>query len=141
MSPAATIVALFMLVMGLAMMVIWTIDIARSPEVDRSRGLARARDRSTGSLLVPHWIAEYATADLLLVGGAGLLLGWDVAAWAWIVAVALGALAYSSVNSLGWALADRARLPYAVPMVIGLVGAVISLGLLLSGRLLATIPA
>jgi hypothetical protein len=137
MSGVATpLVAAFMLVMGLAMVVIWTVDIVRSPEVDRSRGLARARDRATGSLLVPHWLAEYATATLLIGGGAGLLLGWDVGAWTWLVVVALGALAYSSLNSLGWALAERARFAYAVPMVVGLVGALVSIGLLLGGALL-----
>lgn len=122
-----------MLVMGVGMAAIWTMDIARSPEVDRSRGLLRARDRSTGSLLVPHWLAEYGTAALLLVGGAGLLLGWEVGAWAWLVAVGLGALAYTSLNSLGWVLADRARLAYAVPMAVGLVGALMSLALLVAG--------
>ena len=50
--------------------------------------------------------------------------------------VALGALAYSSLNSLGWALAERARFAYAVPMVVGLVGALVSIGLLLGGALL-----
>jgi hypothetical protein len=133
---APSIVGVFMLVMGGAMAAMWTIDLTRSPEVDRTDGLARARDRSTGSLLVPHWLAEYATATLLIGGGAGLLLGWDVGAWTWLVVVALGALAYSSLNSLGWALAERARFAYAVPMVVGLVGAPVSIGLLLGGAVL-----
>jgi len=136
MSGLAALVAVFMLVMGVAMVAIWTIDIARSPDVDRSRGLLRARDRSTGSLLVPHWLAEYGTAALLVGGAIGLLLHWAVGSWMWLVAAGLGALAYSSLNSLGWALADRTRLAYAVPMVVGLVGALISIGLLLAGAVL-----
>ena len=59
MSP---LVGVFMLVMGAGIAGIWTDDIARSPEVDPTRGILRARDRSSGSLLVPHWLAEYAKA-------------------------------------------------------------------------------
>jgi hypothetical protein len=128
-------VGLFMLVMAIGIAGLWSVDIVRSPEVDRSRGLARARDRS-GSLLLPHWIAEYGTAAALLVGGLGLVLGWAPAAWAWLVPVGLGALAYTSCNSLGWVLADRSRLPYGVPMAVGLVGSLVSLALLLAGAVL-----
>lgn len=135
---AAVLVALFMLVMGAGIAGIWTIDIVRSPEVDRSRGLLRARDRGTGSFLVPHWLAEYATAVLLAIGGLGLLLGWAPGPWTWVVPVALGALAYTSLNSLGWVLADRSRLAYGVPMAVGLGGAIISTLLLLAG---AEVPA
>ena len=70
-----TIVALFMVVMAVGMAGMWTVDILRSPEIDRSRGLLRARDRN-GSVMFPHWLAEYGTAVMLLVGGLGLLLGW-----------------------------------------------------------------
>ena len=132
-SLAGALVAVFMIAMGIGMAAIWTIDIARSPEVDRARGLLRARDRSTGSLLVPHWLAEYGTAALLVVGGAGLVLGIGAGPWTWLVGLGLGALAYSSLNSLGWALADRGRFAYAVPMIVGLVGAFVSLGLLVGG--------
>ncbi len=132
---ATTLVALFMIVMGLGMAGIWTVDIVRSPEVDRSRGLVKARDRSTRSLLVPHWLAEYSTATLLLIGGLGLLVGFDAASWAWLIGAGLGALAYSALNSLGWVLADRARFVYALPMTVGLIGAIVSLGLLAGGAL------
>ena len=137
---ATPAVAIFMIVMGLGMAAIWTIDIVRSPEVDRSRGLVRSRDRSTGSLLVPHWLAEYGTATLLLIGGAGLLLGLAPGSWTWLVATGLGALAYSSLNSLGWTLADRARSAYAAPMLVGLVGSIVALGLLIGGAVV-TMPA
>jgi hypothetical protein len=134
MNDLATIgVALFMLVMGAGIATIWTVDIARNPEVDRSQGFVRARDRSSGSLLLPHWVAEYATAALLLAGGLRLLLGWSIGGWTWLVAVGLGALAYTSLNSLGWVLADHSRSAYAIPMGIGLLGSVASIGLLVSG--------
>jgi hypothetical protein len=125
-----------MLVMAAGIAGIWTIDIVRSPEIDRSRGLLRARDGRAGSLMLPHWLAEYGTAALLLGGGPGLLLGWEAGPWAWLVPLALGALAYTSLNSLGWVLAERSRLAYGVPMAIGLVGAIASAGLLLAGAVL-----
>jgi hypothetical protein len=132
-----SLVGLFMVVMGVGIAGIWTIDIVRSPEVDRSRGILRARDRSTSSLLVPHWIAEYATALLLLAGGIGLLLATTPGTWSWLVPIGLGALAYTSLNSLGWVLADRSRAAYGIPMAIGLIGAIASIGLLATGSLLA----
>jgi uncharacterized membrane protein YphA (DoxX/SURF4 family) len=128
-------VGVFMVVMGIGIAGIWTIDILKSPEVDRSRGLVRARDRA-GSVMLPHWVAEYATALSCLVGGLALALGWTSRPWSWVVAIALGALAYTSLNSLSWVLADRSRMSYGVPMVIGLAGALTAILLLLSGSLL-----
>ena len=128
-------VGIFLIVMGIGIAGIWTVDIVRNADIDRSRGLLRARD-GTGSVMVPHWIAEYATALLCLVGGLGLVLGWTSTEWSWVVPLALGALSYTSLNSLGWVLADRTRASYGVPMVIGLAGALISILLLLSGSLM-----
>ncbi len=128
-------VGIFLIVMGVGIAGIWTVDIVRNADIDRSRGLLRARD-GTGSVMAPHWIAEYATALLCLVGGLGLVLGWTSTEWSWVVPLALGALSYTSLNSLGWVLADRTRASYGVPMVIGLAGALISIVLLLSGSLM-----
>ena len=96
-------VGIFLIVMGIGIAGIWTVDIVRNADIDRSRGLLRARD-GTGSVMVPHWIAEYATALLCLVGGLGLVLGWTSTEWSWVVPLALGALSYTSLNSLGWVL-------------------------------------
>jgi hypothetical protein len=130
------VVGIFMVVMGAGIAGLWTLDIVRSPEVDRRRGLLRARDRTSGSLLLPHWLAEYGTAALLLAGGAGLAARLAPGSWSWLVPLALGALAYTSLNSLGWVLADRSRAGYGVPMAVGLVGALLSATLLLAGALL-----
>jgi hypothetical protein len=127
-----TIVALFMLVMAVGMAGMWTVDILRSPEIDRSRGLVRARDRN-GSVMLPHWLAEYGTALMLLVGGLGLLLSWPPGAWAWLVPAGLGALAYTGLNSQAWVLADRSRAAYGIPIAVGLVGALVALMLILAG--------
>lgn len=121
------LVAAFMIVMGLAIAGVWTVDIVRGTRVDRSQGLLRARD-SDGSLLGWHWVAEYATAGVLLTGAGGLLTSSD---WAVpVAAAALGATWYTSTNSLGWALAERSRRAYATPMGVGLVGSLICLGAL-----------
>ncbi len=114
-----TLIAAFMLLMGGGIALVWTRDILVSAEFDRSDGLARARTPE-GTLLLPHWIAEYATAAALIIGAVALIAdaGWGVP----LAAAALGATCYTSANSLGWALADRSRLAYAVPMTIGLVG-------------------
>lgn len=127
---ADVLVATFMIVTGLAIAGIWTTDIVRGARVDLGNGLLRARDQD-GSLLLPHWVAEYTTAAALLVGAAGLLAstGWATAA----SAAALAATWYSSVNSLGWALADSSRLAYAVPMAVGIAGSMVSLVVLITG--------
>lgn len=123
-----TLVAVFMLGMAVAIAGVWTADIVRGTRIDRSRGLLRARD-DEGSLLVPHWIAEYGTAAGLLVGAVGLLA---TTPWATpVAAAALGALLYTSVNSLGWAVAEQSRRAYALPMAVGAVGGVGALAALL----------
>jgi hypothetical protein len=118
-----TVVGLFALVMGVAIAATWTLDLVRG-RVDLSAGPFRAREGGDGPLLWPHWLAEYGTAGALVVGGAGLLAG---VAWGEpMVLLGLGACVYTSVNSLGWAFAERARRPYAVPMLIGAVGGLAS---------------
>ncbi|HSK27813.1 MAG TPA: hypothetical protein VK894_12965, partial [Jiangellales bacterium] len=97
-------VAVFALVMGVGVATIWTLDLARG-RVDLGAGLLHAREG--GDLLWPHWLAEYATAAVLIVGAIAWLAG---AAWAdGVLLVGLGALVYTSVNSLGWVLADHPR--------------------------------
>lgn len=119
------IIAVFMLVMGVSMAGIWTRDIIRAHQLDISSGRFRARDPRAGTLMLPHWIAEYGTAITLVVGGVGLLVE---AGWGRLLSlVALGALVYTSTNSLGWALAERTRHPYAIPMAIGALGGLASI--------------
>lgn len=120
----ATIIASLMITMGFGIAGIWTIDIVSGTRVDLSAGFFRARDGHDGPLLWLHWTAEYATAATLITGGLGLLFD---APWSPpVAALGVGALFYTSVNSLGWALAGRERLPYAAPMVAGVVVSVLS---------------
>jgi hypothetical protein len=55
------------------------------------------------------------------------------AGWARSLAlVALGAPVYTSVNSLGWALARSERYGYAVPMLAGAIGGLLAIAYLLA---------
>lgn len=125
------LVALFAGVIGAAMAGIWTRDILNGVGFDGSLGLLRARELETEDLMVWHWLAEYGTAGLLVVGA--ILLLADAALAVPITLLGLGSLVYSSTNSLGWALARPERRPYAIPMAIGLVGGLISAALLVLG--------
>lgn len=119
------IVAAFMVVMGAGMAAIWTRDIQGGRGFTTSDGLLRAHDADSGNLMVPHWLAEFGTAAALALGAIGLVLSWavrDVLATA-----ALGALAYTGLNSLAWAFARPERRAYGIPMAVGLVGALISI--------------
>ena len=112
------VVAGLMILMGAGIAGVWTADIVKGDKVDLSNGVFRAREDG-GSLLWPHWVAEYATALLLVVAGIAVLADTS---WSPVLAgFALGALFYTSVNSLGWVLADRERSAYGVPMVAGIV--------------------
>lgn len=123
-------VAIFMILMGISIGVVWTRDIASGERIDRSAGWWRAREPG-GPLLLPHWIAEYGTAVALITAGAGLAAG---AGWGrMLAAVALGALAYTSINSLGWALAEPDRRTYGIPMAVGAVGSLLAVIVLLTG--------
>ena len=112
-----TLVSAAMILMGAAIAAVWTKDILFNEQIDLSKGFFKSRDPDGGTLFWPHWLAEYTTAGCLLAGGIGSLLE---AKWAPTFSLfALGALFYTSCNSLGWAFAKPERLPYAVPMVVG----------------------
>ena len=124
------VIAVAMIGMGIGIAAIWTRDLIAGDKVDLSPGIFRARDSDNGSLLWPHWLAEYGTALLLVLGGAGLAVETD---WSSPVAAGgLGALLYTSVNSLGWALAQSERKMYAIPMTAGVVLGTIGLAWLIT---------
>lgn len=126
-----TVIAVFMIVMAAGIAGVWTADIVQGTRIDRSHGILRARDDG-GSLLLPHWIAEYGTAAALLGGAISVLAGQPWAAP--VAAAALGATLYTSINSLGWALAEPSRRASALPMAVGAVGGLAALiALVLAG--------
>jgi hypothetical protein len=107
-------IPIFMLVMGAGIVLIWM--------------LAWKSEGGNQSWL--HLLAEYLTAGILVAAAIGLLgqHGWGYK----LSFVALGALAYTSLNSLAWSFSDKKRLPYCIPMILGLAGSVTSIILLLS---------
>jgi hypothetical protein len=118
-------IGVFAVVMGIAMAAIWSLDIRAGRGFVAPDGRLRARETSTGSLMAWHWLAEYGTAVALVVGGVLLLA--DAALGGSVALAALGALAYTSCNSLAWALASRERRPYAIPMLVGLGGSLVAI--------------
>ena len=118
------LVAVFAGIMGAAMAGIWGRDILSGHGFDAPHGLLRAREADSDDLMIWHWGAEFGTA-ILLVGGAILLFAGAAIAEP-VMLLGLGALMYTSTNSLGWSLAAPARRPYVLPMAGGLVGAIIS---------------
>ncbi len=124
-------IGIAMVLMGLAIAGIWTRDILGGEVVDTSSGWLAARDPEAGTLMWPHWLAEYTTAAVLVVGGIGLVADWSVAEV--LAGLGLGALFYTSVNSLGWALASPDRRLYAAPMIVGVAVSVIGGVTLLAG--------
>ena len=121
MGAADTAAAAIAVAMGMGIAIVWSLDIASARQFDATEGRLRARTPA-GELLLPHWVAEYTTSALLIVAAALVVLQSSSASVA--MALAAGALGYTSVNSLGWALASADRLPYAIPMVAGIAAAV-----------------
>lgn len=124
------VVAVFMALMGVGIALIWTLDIRAGRGYVTTGGLRVARDPDNGNRMALHWLAEYGTAVGLLVGAGALVADMPFAET--VAMAALGALAYTSVNSLAWVLASPTRRAYAVPMVVGLIGSAVSLALLAS---------
>lgn len=122
------LVAAFAGVMGAAMAGIWARDIASGVGYDAPQGMLYARETDTEDLMIWHWIAEFGTAGVLMVGALLLIVGAALAEP--VLLIGLGALAYTAANSLGWSLARPDRRSYVYPMAIGLVGSVISAALL-----------
>jgi hypothetical protein len=125
------VIAVFMALMGAGIAAIWTMDIRAGRGFTTTDGLLRARDADSSDVMVPHWLAEYGTAAALVLGAIGLVGGWAVRDA--LATAALGALAYTSLNSLAWVLARPDRRVYGLPMAAGLVGALASIGILAWG--------
>jgi hypothetical protein len=102
----------------------WIVDISKGVLPD---GFWKSRE-GDDRLFWPHLIAEYTTAAGLVVSAYGL---YTTAPWGESAAlISLGALAYTATSNLSWSLAKRERLPYAVPMMVGLAGSVVSITIL-----------
>lgn len=122
-------IPLVMIIIGLGIASIWALDIASGKFSGQGHFL---RWREGENLLWPHILAEYLVAVGLLAGGLGLIL---LKQWALPISfISLGGLIYSAINSSGWVLAKKERLPYGIPIWISLVFGIIAM-LLLAFRL------
>ncbi|MEE4178780.1 MAG: hypothetical protein V2I46_14845 [Bacteroides sp.] len=121
------IIPILLISLGVGITGMWTADIVLGKFSDRG-GFFNWREGE--NMLWPHISAELLMAIGLIMGGAGLYggKGWGL----FLSLAALGALTYSSVNSSGWVIADKKRLPYGVPMWISLGVAILSLFFLIS---------
>jgi hypothetical protein len=127
---ATWIISFFLLMTGTSMIIIWIMDIGKNPEVDLSEGFFKAREKNSQNLFWFHILAEITTGILLIASGIVLLLG-DINLHP-VVHFALGALFYASLNSLGWAFAEKGRRSYALPMLSGLIISIISIIILIA---------
>lgn len=119
-------IPVFMAVTALGIAGIWTMDMASGKFSDQGSFF---KWREGEMLLWPHITAEFLTAAALATAGFGL---WQGKTWALSVSMlSLGALTYTAINSSGWVLAERNRLPYGIPMWVSLGGAIVSIAVLL----------
>lgn len=115
-------IPIFMAVDGVAIATMWTVDILKNKLLED--GFFKSKEE--GKLFWPHLAAEYGTAVGLVVSAYGL---YNEKQWAEpLVLLSLGALTYTSLSNLSWSLAAKNRYVYAVPMILSLTGAGISIG-------------
>ncbi len=116
-----------MILMGLGITLIRTMDILRGKF--REQGNLFHWKNDGGDLMWPHLLAEYLTALVLVMGGIGLFRPFQGSLL--LSMAALGALFYTSLNSLGWVLVRKERCAYGTSMMAGILGSVICFVVLL----------
>lgn len=124
------IISFFLIMCGTSIIIIWIMSFFKNPDADLSAGFFKSREKNSGNLFWFHIVAEFITGVILIASGI-ILLFRDLNSYP-IVYFALGALFYSSLNSLGWAFAYRDRYKYAIPMMIGLFISIVSIIILIS---------
>ena len=121
---AIRLIAAFLVLAGIAVFAIWGMNLAGGAFAN---GLFVYRD---GNYPILHLAAEFLMAGAALAAGIAL---WANVRWGRGLALfALGTLAYSGINSLGWALHNDPT--QAIPMGLTLVGAALGVPYLLSRR-------
>lgn len=116
---ALMIISFLQIMCGTSIILIWIMNLSKNTESDLSGGFFRAREKESRNIFWFHIVAELITGIALIASGI-ILLSRDFNLYP-VVYFALGALFYSSLNSLGWAFANKERYVYIIPMTIGLV--------------------
>lgn len=120
------IVPAVMFIIGGGIIALWTKDIC-SGKFSGKQNFFQWREGE--NLLWPHIIAEYLTSIGLITGSIGLYFEKD---WSLLLSLlSLGAVTYSAINSSGWVLAERKRIFYGIPIWVSLIGAIISIIILI----------
>lgn len=115
-----------LLITGIGIGTVWTLDLISQKNINMNGSIFKARDKSTNQLIWPHLVAEYSTATVSIISAVGL---YNNKNWAKPLSlIASGLVAYTSVNSMSWVLSEKGRYAYAIPMMIGLTSAGITIG-------------
>jgi len=116
------LIPIFMFLLGIGIYFIWIADILKG-KFSGQGNIFKWREGE--NMLWPHILAEFLTAGLLILAATGLFFSFD---WGQNISfLSLGAIIYSSINSSGWVLAEKNRIPYGIPIWIALAGSIISL--------------
>lgn len=116
--------ASFMILMAIGIISVWVKEIVSAQKMVNYFGWKEGEN-----LLWPHITVEIITGVLLLIAGIGTFMEVN---WAGMLGFfSMGALFYTSFNSLGWILAKKDRRSFAIPMILGLVGSVVFLIIIL----------
>jgi len=117
--------AIFTLVVGVLMILQWTVTIIRKQVAAPGEGIG-GRGKTE---MVYHWVAEFATSVLLIIAAVGLFIrsAWGLS----VFLIADGLLIYTVINSPGYFAQQR---QWAMVAVFGfiLILASVSLVLVLS---------
>ena len=128
-STTTYIASILLIANALAICIGWTKLIITEPAFELS---FKCRDPESQWLMWPHWLAEYTSSVCAVV--AGWLLWFGSQHSRGMALFASGALYYTSLNSLSWALAERERWVFAFAMVFGLLSSIfVAVSLLLEG--------
>ncbi len=102
-------------IIGLGMLGIWIKDIASGKFSGQGHFFKWVEGEGR---LCLHIVAEFLTGIVLILAAIGLFYE---ASWSKNVAfVGLGAVIYSAINSSGWVIHKKERIPYGIPMWITL---------------------
>ena len=110
-----------LLITGVGIGTVWTLDLVSQKNITMNGSIFKARDKGTNQVMWPHLLAEYGTAASAIVSAIGL---YRKEPWAEPMAlVTSGLITYTSINSMAWVVSEKERFAYAIPMMIGLASA------------------
>ncbi len=121
------VIPTFMLLIGIGIIIVWAADILKG-KFSHMGSLFRWTNDG-GDLMWPHLTAEFLTAAGLIISAIALpgQQNWAL----YLTLSSLGALFYTSLNSLGWVFAKKERRPYGVPMLVALIGTACSIAIII----------